>query len=262
MHLPSFNVEKRPEVLREFILQNPLGVLTTAIRSDTYPLLQSSHIPWIIDADFENCKTGLGRLRGHIARQNPQVKAIIDSFATSTASSTAPYLIDDVLVLFNGPVHHYVTPKFYRQTKPDTGKVVPTWDYEAVEVYGKAKVYFDTKSATFGAFLATQLHDLSEYMETSVMGYGKPNSIRSWKVSDAPERYIELLTKNIIGIEIEITSMAGRFKWSQEKPLVDRTGVIEGFRDMNRADSVQLAEKVAERAAIFDAEKEIKKQAL
>lgn len=263
MHLPSFNVEKRPEVLHEFIRQNPLGILTTAIRSDTYQFLQSSHIPWIIDTKSEETKIELGRLRGHIARQNPQAKAIIDSLAASTVlSSTSSYLLDDVLVLFNGPVHHYVTPKFYQQTKPDTGKVVPTWDYEAVEVYGKAKVYFDTKSASFGAFLTTQLHDLSEHMETSVMGYGKQNSVPPWKVSDAPERYIELLMKNIIGIEIEITSMAGRYKWSQEKPLGDRTGVIQGFKNMNKADSAQLAEKVAERAAIFDAEKVIRKQGL
>ena len=94
------------------------------------------------------------------------------------------------------------------------------------------------------------------------MGYGKQNSVRPWKVSDAPERYIELLMKNIIGIEIEITSMAGRYKWSQEKPLDDRTGVIQGFKNMNRVDSAQLAEKVAERAAIFDAEKVMKKQEL
>ncbi|RDW72858.1 negative transcriptional regulator-like protein [Coleophoma cylindrospora] len=260
MHLPSVNVERRPEVLHKFIRANPLGILTTAIRSDSHPLIQSSHIPWVLDSSFEGSTSGLGRLRGHIARQNPQAKAIMDECAASPTASTPAYLVDDVQVLFNGPVHHYVTPKFYTQTKPATGKVVPTWDYEAVEVHGKAKVYVDGKAAASGAFLKEQLHDLSMQMETEVMGYGEMTSVTPWKVADAPEPYIELLSKNIIGIEIEITSLAGRFKWSQEKPVGDRTGVIEGFKALDTPDGVQLAEKVMERAALFDAEKAQKKQ--
>ncbi|TEY28510.1 hypothetical protein BOTCAL_1023g00020 [Botryotinia calthae] len=161
-------------------------------------------------------------------------------------------LENDVLVLFNGPVRHYVTPRFYTQTKPDTGKVVPTWDYEAVELYGKAKVYYDTKAPESGAFLAKQLHDLSDHLETSVMGYGKTAGTNPWKV-DAPQRYIESLTKNIIGIEIEITSMSGRFKWSQEKNVNDRAGVIEGFRNLETPSSALLSDKVETYAALFDA---------
>ncbi|KAF7904351.1 hypothetical protein EAF00_001685 [Botryotinia globosa] len=219
MHLVNCNAEKRPEVLRDFIHAS---------------ISSNSHIPWIIDADFDDNTSGLGRLRGHIARQNPQAKAIIES-CTADKSPASNVLENDVLLLFNGPVHHYVTPKFYKQTKPDTGNVVPTWDYEAVELYGKAKVYYDSKSAESGAFLAKQICDLSEHMETSVMGYGKTAGTHPWKVEDAPERYIELLTKNIIGIEIKITSMSGRFKWSQEKNVNDRAGVIEGFKKIRFA---------------------------
>lgn len=262
MHLPAVNVEKRPDVLHEFIRQNPLGILTTAIESESHPFLQSSHIPWLVDPKFEDNTSGLGRLRGHIARQNPQTKAIIESCTLASKELSPNVLERDVLVIFNGPVHHYVTPKFYKQTKPDSGKVVPTWDYEAVEVHGKAKVYYDTKSANFGQFLLTQLSDLSEHMETSIMGYGKTSETHPWKVTDAPERYIELLTKNIIGIEIEITSISGRFKWSQEKPVGDRDGVIEGFKNLNTPDSALLSEKVVERAALFDADKESKKSAV
>lgn len=259
MHLPNCNAETRPEVLRDFIRQNPLGILTTAIKSESYQFLQNSHIPWIIDADYDGNTDGLGRLRGHIARQNPQAKAIIESCTADDKSPASNVLENDVLVLFNGPVHHYVTPKFYTQTKPDTGKVVPTWDYEAVELYGKAKVYYDTKAAESGAFLAKQLHDLSDHMETSVMGYGKTAGTQPWKVEDAPERYIELLTKNIIGIEIEITSMSGRFKWSQEKNVKDRAGVIEGFRNLETPSSALLSDKVETYAALFDANKAAKK---
>ena len=262
MHLPIFNVEKRPEILHDFIRQNPLGILTTAIESESLPFLQSSYIPWVVDPEFEDGASGLGRLRGHIARQNPQAKAIIES-CTAAVKSPEPNTLDhDVLVLFNGPVHHYVTPKFYKQTKPDTGKVVPTWDYEAVEVHGKASVYFDTKSDEFRSFLTTQIADLSEHMETSIIGYSKTSETRPWKVEDAPERYIELLTKNIIGIEIKVTSISGRFKWSQEKPAGDRVSIIEGFKDLNIPGSTLLSEKVIERAALFDANKAAKKIAI
>ncbi|APA07983.1 hypothetical protein sscle_03g027530 [Sclerotinia sclerotiorum 1980 UF-70] len=255
MHLPSCNSEKDPEILHEFIRQNPLGILTTAIKSESYPFLQNSHIPWLIDADFDGNINGLGRLRGHIARQNPQAKAIIESRTAVSESSTANVLEHDVLVLFNGPVHHYVTPKFYKQTKPDTGKVVPTWDYEAVEVYGRAKVYYDAKSTESGVFLAKQISDLSDHMETSIMGYGKTPGTYPWKVTDAPERYIELLSKNIIGMEIEITSIAGRFKWSQEKPVKDRDGLVEGFKNLDTHDGALLSDKVRDHATLFDAKK-------
>lgn len=115
------------------------------------------------------------------------------------------------------------------------------------------------KSAESGEFLARQISDLSEYMETSIMGYGKTSETHPWKVADAPERYIELLTKNIIGIEIEITSMSGRFKWSQEKPVEDRAGIVEGFRNLDTPGSTLLSNKVENHAAMFDASKAGKK---
>ncbi|KAL2889093.1 negative transcriptional regulator-like protein [Ceratocystis lukuohia] len=254
MHLPSCNAEKRPEVLHDFIRHNPLGILTTSIRSETYPLLQSSHIPWVLDnVGTDDSQASLGRLCGHIARQNPQSKAIIESLAQNDSTNV---LADDVLVLFNGPVHHYVTAKFYKKTKPETGKTVPTWDYEAVEVYGKARIYHDTKSSEFKDFLSAQLDKLSNHCETSIMGYGKEGQDAPWKVTDAPERYIDLMMKNIIGIEIEITSIAGRFKWSQEKIKGDRDGIIEGFASLPSPYASELAEKVANQARIFDAAKE------
>ncbi|KAH8649221.1 transcriptional regulator PAI 2-type, partial [Xylariales sp. PMI_506] len=243
MHIPAHNLEDRPEKLREFIRQNPIGILTTALRSETHPFLLSTHVPWVVDADgrgdgrFEE----LGRLRGHIARANPQAKAIIESLGSSDEASTPRVLTEDVIIMFNGPVQHYVTPKFYQGTKPATGKVVPTWDYEAVEVYGKAHIYYDTKSDAFKSFLATQLNDLTNFMETTVMGYTEP-----WEVNDAPDAYINIMLKSIIGIEIEITSMSGRFKWSQEKPAADRRGVLDGFRQLEKPEAAQLAQKVEE----------------
>lgn len=259
MHLPAHNAELRVPVLHSFIKQYPLGVLTTAIRHPSLPFMQTSHIPWVIDT-AEECGSENGRLRGHIARQNPQAKAIIDSVANSTDQST--YLEEEVLVLFNNPAHHYVTPKFYKETKPTTGKVVPTWNYEAVQVYGKARVHVDSHSEETNAFLTKQISDLSEHAESSVMGYGAGDKadIPAWSVSDAPSRYVDLLRKNIIGIEIEITSIAGRFKMSQEKGKADRDGVIEGMRGLDSALACPMAEIITQRAVEYDLQKAQKSQ--
>lgn len=258
MHIPAATAVLQKPVLRRFIRDNPLGILTTAIHSPPYPFLQSSHIPWIIDVEDDESEIELGRLRGHMARQNPQTKVIIESLTSESSEVPKVCLEDDVLVLFNGPVHHYITPQFYTDTKPATGKVVPTWDYEAVEVYGKARVYFDANSEQFEEFLTRQLSDLSHYAETFIMGYGNGVKPEPWKVSDAPKPYLEIMKRNIIGIEIEIKSIAGRFKMSQEKPKGDRAGVINGFRNMNTAPGNHMADIVELRSKEFDIAKEVK----
>ncbi|KAK9427758.1 putative FMN-binding domain-containing protein [Lipomyces doorenjongii] len=248
MYLSTYHAESNLPVLRQFVRENPLGILTTAI-SSSHPLLQSSHIPWILDVEDNDSETELGRLRGHIARQIHRPKP----------SSNPSPLNQPVLVLFNGPVHHYVTPKFYTETKPTSGKVVPTSDYSAVQVYGAARIYFDTRSKEFSDFLSQQLSGLSLHAETSIMGYGGEDGPRSWEVSDAPSVYIDLLKKNIIGTEIQIESMTGKFKMSQEKIKGDRDGVIKGFESLNSEVGAQMAIAVRERAALFEAKKEGKR---
>ncbi|KAF2796638.1 hypothetical protein K505DRAFT_323147 [Melanomma pulvis-pyrius CBS 109.77] len=252
MHIPSFHAENRTPVLEKFVRDNPLGILTTAIKNPSFPFLQSSHIPWVIDS-AEDSGTKYGKLRGHIARQNPQAKAIIEEVFEAPGDSAV--IENDVLILFNAPHHHYITAKFYKETKPETGKIVPTWDYEAVEVYGKAKVFVDTRSEIFGKFLTQQLSDLSHHAETSIMGYGTGDNAAPWTISEAPDSYIAMLKKNIIGIEIEITSMAGRFKMSQEKKKGDRDGIIEGIRKLPSPTGVPMSDMLANRAAEFDAKK-------
>ncbi|KAJ8103442.1 putative FMN-binding domain-containing protein [Lipomyces tetrasporus] len=173
-----------------YLHTNPLGILTTAIRSSSHPLLQSSHIPWILDVKSNDSETEL-----------------------------------KVLVTLQ-LVHHYVTPKFYTETKPTSGKVVPTCDYySAVQVYGAARIYFDTRSKQ-------QLSDLSLHAEKSIMGYGAVAGPRRWEVSDAPISYIDLQEKNIIGVEEQIKSMTGKFK-------MNRDGVIKSFEGLNSAAGAQ-----------------------
>lgn len=258
MYLRAVHAETSIPALRRFIQDNPLGILTTAIPSAIYHLIQSSHIPWVLDVEDPSNEDELPVLRGHVARQNPQAKVIIDHFKGNaspfpTPESTSHRLQQEVMVLFNGPSHHYVTPKFYTKTKPESGKVVPTWNYAAVEAYGKATVYFDSQSEETSNFLSKQINDLSNMAETQIMGYEKP-----WRVADAPERYVELLRKNIIGIEIQVTSLGGKFKMSQEMGIEDRDGVVKGFDSLGTADGDYVANTVQQRGSMVDEAKAAK----
>lgn len=255
MYLRTDHVETHIPTLRQFVHDNPLGIITTAIPSKTHPLIQSSHVPWILDVEDAFSETEFGVLRGHMARANPQSKAIVDQLSKSVEQNGvhaegSQYLEEEVLVLFNSPVHSYVTPKFYLETKPATGKVVPTWNYAAVQVYGKARIYHDSKSEATTSYLQKQISDLTVMSETQIMGYKKP-----WTLDEAPASYVDLLRKAIIGVEIEITRLEGKFKMSQERPVGDRNGVIDGFTDLGTDAGRELAGLVKERAEIRDAEK-------
>jgi transcriptional regulator len=180
---------------------------------------------------------------------------MIENFE-SESKPNGSVLEEEVLVLFTATTHHYVTPKFYTETKPDTGKVVPTWNYAAAQAYGKAKIYFDSKSPDTGAFLSQQIHDLSQHAEQSIMGYdGKENRPAAWKVADAPEKYVELLQKAIIGIEIKLERLEGKFKMSQELPQGDREGVIKGFEALGSETGDAVAGLVRQRGEMKDAGK-------
>lgn len=240
MYLRAIHSTYHLPTLYDFIKSHPLGLLTTYLPIDAFVPIQSSHIPWVLDpaesseqdASVRAQKTEpLGTLRGHLARANPQAKAIIAAAGQSDGKITLP---DEVLVMFTGPVQHYVTPKFYTETKPATGKVVPTWNYEAVEVYGRITVY--PKSAG-NDFLSSAIADLTKQSERA-MGYGD----ESWEVEDAPDKFISILKNAIVGVSIEITRIGGKFKMSQESKAGDRQGVIEGFLGIGQE---QIAKSVA-----------------
>ncbi|KAL2063526.1 hypothetical protein VTL71DRAFT_5331 [Oculimacula yallundae] len=257
MYLRAAHADLHLPTLYKFILANPLGILTTCLPSPNFHTIQTSHIPWVLEfpdpdttttksdaSDSENTATTKARLRGHLARVNPQAKALIES-ATQTSSST---LKQEVMILFNGPTHHYVTPKFYVETKPATGKVVPTWNYSAVQVYGTATIHFDTSSPTTGEFLTTQIDDLSQQSEEKIFGFdGQEGRSKAWSVDDAPDNFIKLLKKAIIGIEIEVESVEGKFKMSQELKEGDREGVVRGFEKLGTDEGDEIARTVKER---------------
>jgi transcriptional regulator len=132
------------------------------------------HIPWVLDVTDEHSDTELGKLRGHMEKPNPHSKAIVEAIQAHTSSNRS--LEQEVSVLFNG----YVMPKFYTETKPDTGKVVPTWNYSAVQVYGKATLFFDSFNEETGSFLQKQVSDLTKHSEETIMHHTGGERLSVW----------------------------------------------------------------------------------
>lgn len=265
MFIPPVHEEKETAALLQFIHENPLGMLITGVKSSSHNFLQCTHAPFILDAAPDpDSSDSPGRLRAHIAKQNPQIKGIVEALGQEqercTSNGNVTQLDEEVLVVFNGKHDHYVTPKYYVETKPDTGKVVPTWNYSAVQVYGKLSLYHDSKSPEAAEFLAKQLHDLSQHTERSIMGYTGGDRAQPWKVADAPEKYIELMQRNIVGIEIRIDKIEGKHKMSQEMKTGDREGVVKGFERLGGETATAISALVKERGILHDEEKRKKKE--
>jgi len=190
MYCPSLFREDRLEVQHGFIRSHPLGLLISHGPSG----LVANLLPFVLKtADSER-----GVLQVHMARANPQWREIDDQ---------------GVLVVFRGP-DAYVSPTLYA-TKEETGKVVPTWNYAMVQARGKARVRDQ------GSWLTPQLTALTAAHEAT-----RPVP---WSISDAPPDYIEAQKKAIVGIEIEIAALEGKWKVSQNQPEVNRRSVAAAF---------------------------------
>ncbi|WP_376704647.1 FMN-binding negative transcriptional regulator [Mesorhizobium sp. ISC25] len=206
MYQPPHFQETRPDVLHGLIRAHPLGLLVS--NGAEGPVANA--IPFLLDADVPPN----GRLRAHLAKANPQWRLLADN-------PLAP-----VLVVFQG-ADAYVTPSWY-ETKRETGKVVPTWNYAIVQVRGIVTVIEDQD------WLAEQISDLTMSQEDSRSA--------PWAVTDAPAPFIQSQIKGIVGLEIAITEISGKWKVSQNRPTADRVGVAEGLESetANSADMVQL----------------------
>ena len=190
MYQPPHHREDRLEVQHDLIESHPLGLL---ISSGSEGLL-ANPLPFLLQR-----KSGpLGTLQVHMARANAQWKNIDGQ---------------KVLTVFQGP-QAYVSPTFYA-SKRETGKVVPTWNYAMVQARGVARPHTDP------AWLEAQIQALTSRHEGS--------RAPSWAVSDAPRTYIESQLRGIVGIEIEIDAIEGKWKVSQNRPEADRRGVAEGL---------------------------------
>jgi len=197
MYQPPHFREDRIEVQHDLIRAHSLGLLITAGPGG----LIANPVPFVIDSDASKSNASrLGTLRAHLARGNPHWQELA--------------AVNECLVVFQGP-QEYVTPSWYA-TKQETGKVVPTWNYVTVHAWGKPQVIEDA------AWLRRQLDDLTLLKEGKLP---KP-----WTVGDAPEPYIAAQMKGIVGIEIPIVRIEGKWKVSQNRPEKDRAGVVAGLR--------------------------------
>jgi transcriptional regulator len=191
MYQPEhFKLEDR-QALHEVMRAHPLGQLISAGASG----LAANPVPFMLHED----EGEHGILRTHLARPNGQWRDFVDGC--------------EVLVVFQGP-QGYVTPSWYA-AKKEHGKVVPTWNYVTVQVRGRAVAIQD------GQWLVRHVSSMSDQQEQSLE--------YPWAVSDAPEAYITALTRGIVGVEIDITEITGKFKMSQNRPEADRLGVVEGL---------------------------------
>lgn len=194
MYQPEHFKETRLEVLHNFITANPFGLLISAGIAG----IEANGLPFLIGRTVGE----LGLLRVHMARANQQWKNL-DA--------------QNVLVVFQG-AQNYVSPSLY-QTKQETGKVVPTWNYLMVQARGIAKVHQDSE------WLAAQVSSLTDKHEAKQPA--------PWSVEDAPESYIASQLRGIVGVEIQIETLEGKWKVSQNRSAEDRRGVADGLKNEN-----------------------------
>ncbi|MDF1610310.1 FMN-binding negative transcriptional regulator [Hoeflea sp. YIM 152468] len=190
MYLPAQFEEKDETVMRALIAAHPLGLLISASPTD----LQVNPVPFLVSVD-----KGVTTLRTHVSRANAQWKQIRDGAA--------------VVVVFQG-ADTYVTPSWYA-SKAQHGKVVPTWNYAMVQARGAAEVHEEA------AWLGQQVTDLTDRHEAS--------RSEPWKVGDAPAAFVAAQLRAIVGIEITVSRMSGKWKVSQNRPEADRCGVLAGL---------------------------------
>jgi transcriptional regulator len=192
MYIPASFRETDIDRLHELIRAHPLGLLVTnGVGSP-----EASPIPFLLDPGVGK----YGALHAHMARANPHWKALAE--------------LSECLVIFQG-ANGYVTPSWY-PGKEATHKVVPTWNYAMVHVRGSPSVITDT------TWLRRQLAALTGVHEMS-----RP---QPWSLGDAPADYLAKQMAAIVGIEITIGRIEGKFKMSQNKDDGDREGVVAGLR--------------------------------
>jgi transcriptional regulator len=206
VYIPKFNLETRPDVIQNLIGTHPLATLVTMGTSG----LIATHLPLVL----HRSEGPNGTLRGHISRANPQWRELNSSV--------------EALAIFTGP-EHYITPNWYPE-KAEDGKVVPTWNYAVVHAYGPITLIEDP------AWLLTHLNSLVAHHEST---FPQP-----WKISDAPEDYIASQLRGIIGIELPIHRLEGKWKVSQNKSEPTLRSIERGLEELDTPESLAMRDLV------------------
>jgi len=203
MYTPNHFNETRAELLHHLVRDHPLGLLVTLGAQG----LDANAIPFLLDAEAGRP----GVLRAHVARANPVWREARTDMET--------------LVVFQGP-QAYVSPNWY-PSKADNGKAVPTWNYITVHARGRLVVRDDAAWLRELVTRLTQRHEATQ---------AKP-----WAVADAPPDYIDAMLRAIVGIEIPLDSLSGKWKVSQNHPAANREGVSHGLREQGDEQSLAMA---------------------
>ena len=215
MYLPAHFAESRPEVLQRLVLEHPFGLLVTQDANG----ITANSVPFFLDADPAG---GPGVLRAHVARANPvwrEARTDVDS-----------------LVVFQG-AQTYISPVWY-PSKAEHGKVVPTWNYIMVQARGSARFIED---ATWLHAFVTRLTDTHEAGRAA---RATGHAAAPWAVSDAPGEYVETMLRAIVGVEIVLNSIVGKWKVSQNRSTADRAGVARGLGEVAGDDAAAMAREV------------------
>ncbi|HCI52654.1 MAG TPA: transcriptional regulator [Gallionella sp.] len=212
MYIPKQFEETDVEVLHELIRIKPLATLVTLNAGG----IEANHIPLILSAETKP----YGTLSGHVARSNP----LWQDHPADT----------DVLVIFHG-AESYITPSWYA-SKAESGKVVPTWNYVSVQARGRLRVIHEPD------WMLSQLQSLTAHNEA---GFEHP-----WAVADAPHEFTRKLLDVIVGIEIEITDLKGKWKVSQNRSDQDRASVVSGLTNTGQHEMAALVKGCSKDCAI------------
>jgi transcriptional regulator len=208
MYLPAHFKEERLPVLYGLVRSHPLATLVTLGAEG----LTANHIPLLLDPE----RGEHGTLVGHVARANPVWR------------EHRPEV--DALAVFAG-AQSYVSPSYY-PSKRQTGMVVPTWNYAVVHAWGALRIIDDADWLRAFVIRLTDTQESGKHLP--------------WKVTDAPDAFIEKQLQAIVGIEIPIRRIEGKWKVSQNRPAADREGVAAGLHSAGDAQAMQMADLVAE----------------
>jgi len=206
VYIPKANEETRLPVLHDFLRAHPFATLVTMGNAG----MIATHLPLVLEDDGSE----FGLLKGHISRANTQWKDINTSI--------------DALAIFAGD-HHYITPNWY-PSKHQDGKQVPTWNYVVTHCYGPLKFIEDPQ------WLLAHLETLTTIHEAS--------SPIPWKIADAPPEFIKALLNGIIGLELPVRKIEGKWKLSQNRSQQDRQGVVEGLTQLDTPESLAMSDLV------------------
>ncbi len=211
MYVPEQFEETRTAVLHDLIESHSFATLITLSAAASGMAPEVNHVPMLVD----RAAGDLGTLRGHVARANPVWRTLIDGCRA--------------IAVFQGPAG-YVSPSWYPSKKAHR-KVVPTWNYAIVHAHGSARCIEDEQ------WLCKHVSELTAKHEAV--------QDEPWKITDAPSEFIDTMLANIVGIELPITSIVGKWKVSQNRSVEDRRGVESGLRSAGDDNALAMADLIA-----------------